>query len=276
MKSVSLIDGRYKVEESLLRLKQSAVIDLRRDYDQKKSWQQNALAAHVKMEFKAIIAKEPQTGDMLDIALMGGNDEGWKVSRELAVPRTADNLSLAASYLLMMAKEVVFVDPYFSPEDRRCQNPLMKFLECVSFPVARLEFHLWREKSGSSEHFVDMLKRRIVPALRTVSGYMPDQLFFFIRWNALPTGDGEAVHPRYIFTDKGGLRFEHGLSESAETETTDVSLLDEPLYQQRFSQYGPQSSCFEFSDGWCVHNGQIFPVERQNGEWICSEARQPN
>lgn len=259
--------ARKKVEEKLQALKRVAIIDLGRSYDQHRSWQQNAIMSHADMEFRAIIADNPEDTRVFDINLLDASEEPWKTTRERAVPRTADELSLSASYLLMMAKEVVFVDPYFSPEDSRCRHPLMKFLECVSFPISRLEFHLCRRNSGSPEHFGDMLKTKIVPALQRVSGYSSAQRFFLIRWNELPTGDGEAVHPRYIFTDKGGLRFEHGLAEESETETTDVSLLDEFLYQQRRSQYGPSSSCFEFSDGWCVQNGQVLPVTSENGVW---------
>ena len=36
----------------------------------------------------------------------------------------------------------------------------------------------------------------------------------------------EDLHSRYILTNLGGIRIEHGLDEGQEGETTDVSLLD--------------------------------------------------
>lgn len=251
--------AKSRVIERLKHLKRSAVIDLGRDFDSTQSWQTNALASHEQIEFKAIIASHPESSGLLDIALLDSSDAAWRVSRELAVPRTATDLGLAASYLLMMADRVIFVDPYFSPEDRRCRKPLMQFLEHTALPVSRLEFHLCSRNSGSADHFLDMLRTRLLPDLNRIPDFRNDQPFFFIRWNELPSGDGEAVHPRYILTDKGGLRFEHGLAESGDNETTDVSLLDVSLYEKRLAQYGPDSACFEFADGWCIQNGRISP-----------------
>lgn len=259
--------ARSKALNTLRGLKKNAVIDLGRTFDSARSWQDNALSSHEQIEFKAIIASTPESAGMLDISLLDTSDEAWKVPRELAVPRTAEDLSMAASYLLMMSNNAVFVDPYFSPEDRRCRKPLMAFLEHMLLPITRLEFHLCRRNSGSAEHFLDMLQNKLLPDLRRLSDFPNSQSFFFIRWNELPTGDGEAVHPRYILTDKGGLRFEHGLSEAGDHETTDVSLLDNALYEQRLSQYRPDCECFEFADGWCIQNGTVFPITIKDGEW---------
>lgn len=253
--------------EKLKHLKQNALIDLGRNYDTSRSWQENTLVEHQRMEFKAIIADRPDSPEMLDISLLDTSDAAWNVANEEAVPRTADDLALVAAFLLCMARQVIFVDPYFSAEDRRCRRPLIKFLEHAQYPLSRMEFHLCSRNSGSQEHFLDMLNSRLLLDLRRWGGLPADQKFFFIRWNELPNGDGEAIHPRYILTDKGGMRFEHGLAEENENERTDVSLLDQGLYQYRLSQYNPASTCFEFVDGWCIQSGQISRVTIENGEW---------
>jgi hypothetical protein len=45
---------------------------------------------------------------------------------------------------------------------------------------------------------------------------------------------GQDFHARYLLTNHGGIRFEQGLDENRNATTdTDVSLLDDGLYQRR-------------------------------------------
>ena len=67
---------------------------------------------------------------------------------------------------------------------------------------------------------------------------------------------GERLHPRYILTNIGGIRYEGGLDPGGPHETTDVSLLTEELWLKRWEQYrsfaelSPQSRwAFEPADG---------------------------
>lgn len=58
---------------------------------------------------------------------------------------------------------------------------------------------------------------------------------------------GERFHARYILTDIGGCRIEKGLDEGQESgETTDIGLLDLPLYNQRWKEFQRESSVFDF------------------------------
>jgi len=193
--------ARARIVEKLKQLKNSALVNLYRDFDLQKNWQTNALSSHEQMEFRAIIAKNPQDALILDVDLLDESVDAWRVERERAVRRNSGELSAAASYLLMMAQEVMFVDPYFSAEDRRCRKPIIAFLNNMLFPVRRLECHLSSRTSGSAEHFKDVLERFIIPDLRRISEWPSEQPFFFIRWNQRQSGDGEAFHPRYILTD---------------------------------------------------------------------------
>ena len=51
-----------------------------------------------------------------------------------------------------------------------------------------------------------------------------------VHWRKDRNTEGETLHPRYILTDRGGIRIEHGLDEGEYGETTDISLLDRTLY----------------------------------------------
>jgi hypothetical protein len=77
------------------------------------------------------------------------------------------------------------------------------------------------------------------------------------------------MHPRYILTDLAGLRYEYGLCEGNEGEKTDIQIIGKTgaIYQQRWADFGPASTTFEFADGYevsphgvsklCIRDGQF-------------------
>jgi hypothetical protein len=62
-----------------------------------------------------------------------------------------------------------------------------------------------------------------------------DIIVTFIRWQQI--GRGDHLHARYILTDMGGVHFDSGLDEGDPGETTDVRLLSERVYLQRWNDY---------------------------------------
>ena len=68
------------------------------------------------------------------------------------------------------------------------------------------------------------------------------------RWERLPQGEG--LHPRYILTERGGIRLDWGLDTGRQGETTDVSLLDATLWQKRWESFQLTSTVFCLKD--CV------------------------
>jgi hypothetical protein len=59
---------------------------------------------------------------------------------------------------------------------------------------------------------------------------------------------GEKLHPRYILTDLGGVRVEVGLDSGDPGQTTDVSLLDRRIYEERSKDYQQPSAAFDYKD----------------------------
>jgi hypothetical protein len=59
---------------------------------------------------------------------------------------------------------------------------------------------------------------------------------------------GDDLHPRYVFTERGGIRIERGLDEGDDGKTTDVSLLEASLYNRRWKDYQRDTSPFDFVD----------------------------
>ena len=120
-------------------------------------------------------------------------------------------------------------------------------------PVRRLEYHL--NGDGDPEWFRGKLggQRRWLNLPAGVS-------ICFVRWRQLDGGDN--MHPRYILTDLGGIRFDYGLDEAAQGQTTDVALLDDAVYQKRWAQFQLGSTDFNFADAWIVTRNSVVRAVR--------------
>jgi len=184
--------------------------------------------------FRAVISTaNPARHDNVIIADdISDSDPLWYVEREKPVLRTAQELANCAGRLLEHAREVLFIDPHFNPEMSRYRNTLKAFLEKIPEPgkLKRIEYHVSNSLlpvnfSGSLlEHLPRIMSR--------------DVTITFIRWQEAVRGSGgDSLHPRYILTDRGGIRFEHGLDEELGGPTADVSLLDNGLFKARWDDY---------------------------------------
>jgi len=168
------------------------------------------------------------------------NEPLWGVPREKPVERVAGTMAACAAKLLAHAREILFVDPHFDPAKSRYRNTLKAFLEKVTDPsrVKRIEYHV--ANSLPDEYFQQEYTEKVSRLLRlgiTVR---------FIRWQEADGGD--SLHPRYILTELGGIRFEHGLDEEPGGPTVDVSLLDAALYKKRWKDYQKESTSFVYVD----------------------------
>jgi hypothetical protein len=214
-----------------------------REYDSNFDWLPNATQQNNKLPFHAIIAdKNPQNVPNILIAFdISDGTPLWNIKNEECVPRDAKNLRKYIEPLLKISSEIIFVDPYFNPYEQRFRNTLSEFISSTdeNNKLKRIEFHLGNTlgqkffNDGCQKHIPVMLTRN-----RTIT---------FVRWDRL--GSGDSLHPRYILTDRGGIRIERGLDEGqAKGETTDVSLLDSSLYSRRWKDYQRDTSPFKFVD----------------------------
>jgi hypothetical protein len=106
---------------------------------------------------------------------------------------------------------------------------LEAFLETIPEPgkLKRIEYHVSNKLRAS--YFSDHLYKKVPHILSR------NVIIKFIRW--LEADSGDSLHPRYILTDRGGIRIEHGLDEEPGGPTTDVSLLDTNLFKARWDDY---------------------------------------
>ena len=242
--------GMARVEELLRHISQRMVRRARAHYDSKAgNWLENALREHNERPFHAILARSNPEGHsdvLVGEEVSEASHERWAAKRTLTVAREARTLAAAVAPVLRNSSVILFVDPYFNPNERRYRRTLTAFLhEAMSArPAAvpgRVEVVLAadRPKSPEEEFFRAACYKRLC-------GCVPNGLRVVVRRVSERPG-GQELHNRYILTDLGGIEFGHGLDEADEGETEDdLSLLDEEAYERRWNQYfGDPPPAFE-------------------------------
>ena len=125
----------------------------------------------------------------------------------MLVPRTAAAMAAAIGPLLRASKQIVFVDPHFSPGSDRFIRPLQawfKELEAGGRRPSRLEYHTLWDPATNVTAYVSNLGRdcHFVPA---------DWRLSIVNWRE--RRGGEKMHARYIITERAAVRFDVGLDD---------------------------------------------------------------
>lgn len=153
-------------------------------------------------------------------------------------------MAICAKTLLNISREILLIDPHFNPQ-------LPRYLETFTYLIRfafennhqkRLELHVEYNKwSPTLEWWQESCEAQL-------SSFLPDNADIRImRWQGKNSGD--KPHPRYILSERGGIRFDYGLDEwEGEGQTTDVSLLDHTLYEKRWNDYQKGTAAFDLVD----------------------------
>lgn len=204
------------------------------NWDNRKSWLENAESEHSLVPFDAIVAKNnPRDHDcVICVDSIDSDTPLWFRKHQLAVLRD-ERIQELTSPMLRIATQVVFVDPYFSTKERFIR-PMERYLRIIAkgkdnarkrgYAVNGIpHIEICRSSEGGHCHDAQL------------SSIVPPQLNLIVR--TLDSMDREdAFHNRYILTDVGGLLFPYGLDEKPGT-TDDLTVLNEDLYLKRWSQY---------------------------------------
>jgi hypothetical protein len=235
---------RKKIEEGLVNIK-SKLIASNREYNQTMVWLENAETQHLLQPFHAIIAgSNPRARPEVLIAdALDENNPLWKVNREVCISRNATQLALCLKPLFQACSEVLFVDPHFNPAKHKYLNAFRQFFLAMDGnpKIRRIEYHLEESEEKPSKEFFEEKCQENLPDLLNKGIEIT-----LVRWRKIE--GKEDLHPRYILTDIGGVRIEHGLDEGDEGETTDVSLLEHSLYSKRWTDFQRATSPYEYVD----------------------------
>lgn len=203
-------------------------------------WLSNAISAHAKNPFAAIVCdQDNQASQLINAETCDPGDPLFTAKTMDAVSRTADALAQVAAPLLENCRMLRLVDPYFDPGRPKWRTGLAEMLAYIPH-ITRVEceYHIHeREDSPSTE----LLKQR----LQQLNGVIPPNgSLRIIRWKE--RDGGERVHRRYLLIENAGLYYEGGLDiEVGAEQTTDVALLSKELHAERWEEYDLTSQVYE-------------------------------
>lgn len=241
---------RHKIVERIIWLKnKNAFISSNLDFDTSQEWLNNAIKNQ--NAFAAIIAnRKIEYYEKVLYALETDEDTPlFKVERDDSITRTAEKMALCASPLLKNSREILFVDPYFAKQAHRKWNwiePIQKFLQTATNNGRELsicEYHFKEEGlRGTIDRFMETYRRDLENAIP--SG-IEMKLFSWKEVN-------KNWHGRYILTEVGGIKFDCGLDCENETEKTDVNILGEALYKERWNDFQEETSPYELVEKYPI------------------------
>ncbi len=222
-------------------------------------WLSNALNAHEHEPFRAIVAgtSEVTHDAILTVSQLRSDTPGWEIPGDGKIQRTAEEMANIAQPLLRLSSVILFVDQHYK-SNVTFGRPLSEFLKHAQKgkKAHKIEYHLNAETR--EDIFVQGLEkqRRFLPFDNGVS-------MVFVRWKKID--EGENQHPRYILTNRGGLRFDYGLDEGH--GSTDWNRLGENLWRDRLAQFNPSMGVYELVDAFKVSREQVVKVTPYNGAW---------
>lgn len=231
---------KKRLEELLIRLKETMVKRKDMVWDKDKTWLDNAWQEHDRYPFQAILAgnnPEDRLEVLCEDSLVPGPCPGWDNPHGEIVARQATAMTEAVKGMLTCCRWVRFIDPYIAHCNQRHKDSLQAFFsvlfrERAVGPPDTIEIHT--SGDGASNDHVKGFYGRITPTGIQVTLY---------RWKERP--GGQRLHNRYILTDIGGVSFLHGLDTGQAGETDDIHRLDLAQYTLRCQQYDPAALAFD-------------------------------
>ena len=240
--------ARKRMEELLNNL--SEVMVRRRDstWSPDTDWLSNAVREHRRRPFHAILSRSnlDRNPRILVPDDLEGDSALWAVERGPTIPRQAEAMADALRDMLHLATTIVFVDPYFAPDNRAFVRVLSACLDACRPPGRVPGRYLGvlvitsggRDQDPAREYF-EAACREELPARLPM-----DQPVTIRRVVRRP--GGERLHDRYVLTEHGGVSFPAGLDESRDgSGSVDLHLLTREQYLQRWLQYSGDSPEFD-------------------------------
>lgn len=222
-------------------------IPSRRDFDPAMTWLDNAEACSTARPFDAIIAQVNSRSNAAVVAVDDLDKEKppFKVKTWGKISRTASEMLRCARLLLENSDEIILVDPYFDAGAARFQNPLLEFLAIrpAGRPWKRCEFHTYHREKDSATHLANRIYncRRHLPECVPAGNTL--RLHFWTR-----NAQGEEMHPRFLLTELGGIKFDFGLDEGdGVLDTTIATLVDHDFVQTLRADYTSPSPTFQIT-----------------------------
>lgn len=250
-------DVRFaKLTERLSELRRTkALVRRRTEYGSvtDPSWMERALAEHRGEPFRAILGNQASVSqeEVLTKEQIELGDERWVVETQQIIERDAGAIAACVGPIGRISNHLLIIDPYFN-EDGKWQQSLIAILNACRaddghferIEVHTRDFNSDERSSGRRGPAASKLKILQAELTRTLPRKLPaDVEIMFVVWREREGGD--RYHRRYVLTERGGIYVEGGLDRGTEGQTTDVGLLGERVFEQRWKEYQIDSSAFE-------------------------------
>jgi hypothetical protein len=248
------------VIEKLNNIKNDVLIKSGREYDPTQEWIDNSIRQHEAKNFYKIIHVDGLLGQADVIGFDDLDEATFKNLREGKIKRKASVLAEVSRLLLVNSKNIQFIDPFFSAKDTKFFKTLEEMLRVadydernnVSIQIHASYSHSKTEVDIASE--IVNLDRYLQP--RIPKGKRID----FFWWDDNGTAE---IHPRYLITEKGGIRFDRGFAEPNDFDQqeadTDVSMMTTSIVSSIAPKYNEDSSPYKVVGKHTVYG------ENQNG-----------
>lgn len=219
-------------------------------YNSEKTWIANALIENDPQNGKPFhtIISDKQLDNHPDNFLFAENIQEdtplWKIPRETRIRRKANEMAECVSLLFRLTESncILLVDRNFKPDYRngsyvpvpnRFIEPLKAFVEKgKASNIRKLQFNVCF--SPRDENNRKDLKSLYQESLSNIP--LDDFELNIIFWKKRRSG--KSFHARYVLSDIGGVRFDHGLDiDENGTGETDVSLLDSVIHQEIWNDF---------------------------------------
>lgn len=227
-----------RVTDRLSSLKSRSLFSSGREY-QGGTWLGAANQSHAERPFHRIVEdtlnQPPELVSKFDLL----EEDDFSVPAQIL--RTADALANASKALLIGAEKVTIIDPFFCLTKSGYRKTLLAMMAlCIKKSVT---FHIFSEEDGKPAWVVRNAQ------LDSFKNEMPGniKLIFY----CISDNDNGYIHPRAIFTGKGGIIYDRGFSEPGDRDQrgtpTDINLMSNAMHQQKSSDYNEVSQSAFFA-----------------------------
>lgn len=203
--------------------------------DAGRPWAEFVQQEHRRIPFAGIIATTASHPPLAAEDVIWTNQKPWERETTQVIRRQAADLASVCSPFLRLARHIVIVDPYFSPQAPGFVDSLQALL------VASFEM---RPREVDTVRVVLLTHQDInASAFSGLARRIPQK----VKLEVIHYDEREdSPHNRYVLTDLGGIMIQAGTRSSAPTHTDDVSVMAKSTYQTRWRQYALRSEGFAF------------------------------
>ena len=244
--------ARTKLEALMVKLSTSNSVRRGNSHGDIQDWLQRAQREHIDRPFRGILAggnPADQTEIIpFDVLMEDGGHDLWCGTHSCQPLRQKASLAEAVASLLRCSRHIVFVDPYFAPQQLRFSDSISEFVRVAmdrrSVPdVPRVDIITTEtDRHGTPLQGADLasalvfLKDKCSERIRPkIAAEIDVYLSVY-----LEIAGGQEIHERYILTEIAAVKFGKGLDcelNQASTTRDDLVLLSYDVGQSLWEWY---------------------------------------